>query len=63
MRFVIFIMSLEFDRVFDAFFVEGMLNKTFYSNNDGFLHLVADNSTGTADTRVSFYGHDCFLLK
>ena len=62
MCIVIFIMSFKFNSMLYAFFVQRMLNETFYCNYDSFLHFIADNFTNTGNTCVSFFGHDCFLL-
>ena len=62
MCFVIFIVSFKFDSMLNTFTVYRMFYKTLNSNYNSFLHFVADYFTDTGNTRISFNGHNCFLL-
>src|SRR5699024_10613153 len=52
--FVVLVMYVQFGRTLDEFTVDRVFHKTFDSNNNGFLHFVANNATLQS---TDFIGH------
>ncbi|CAD5359297.1 protein of unknown function [Enterobacter cancerogenus] len=52
--FVVLVMYVQFGRTFDEFTVDRVFHETFDSNNHGFLHFVANNTTLQS---TDFIGH------
>ena len=52
--FVVLVMYVQFGRTFDEFTVDRVFHKTFDSNNNGFLHFVANYATLQS---TDFIGH------
>ena len=55
MRFVVFVMDVELFRLFDEFAVERVLLAVLDGDDDGLLHLVADDESDTLLSMISLF--------